>query len=333
MQALCVTDARTLERRDVPTPTQPAPGHLLVDLAGAAINHGDKAFLAMPAAAGPAAAPARHGVWGASAAGRVMAIGAGVPDRYLGRQVALYRSLKRTDDTIGSWSDRVQAHYLSAVVLPDHVDAIDYAGSLVNVMTAYAFLADVIQAGHKAVIVTAGSSATGHALAVLAMRRGLPAIYLVRSEAARAELQRAGVEHVVVQEGDYLVTLGRLAAELDATAIFDGVGGALPGVLAPHVPMHSTMYCYGFLAGAVPFTMPTSLLMMKDLTLKRFSNFETATVKDPAKLEAALLDLHRVIDHPFFRTRVGATFGFDDIDAAMAYEGVGGRKALLRPSP
>jgi NADPH:quinone reductase len=330
MKAICVTPSRDLTVRDIPTPTQPVPGHLLIDMVGSAINHGDKTFLRMPTAAGPAFAAAKHDVWGVSGAGRVIAVGEGVANRYLGKQVAVYRSLRRTPDTIGLWSERAQVDALGCLILPEHVDAIDYSGSLVNVMTAYAFLNEVIEAGHRGVIVTAGNSATGYALATLARRRKFPAIFLARNEAAKVALVNAGVEHVILMGEGYVERLGALAAELGATAVFEGVGGTLPGDIAPGLPMHSTIYLYGVLAGPTPFAMPSALIMMKDLTIKRFSNFESATVKDSAKLHAALTDLENLIEDPLFRTKLGASFAYEDIDQAMAYEGTAGSKAILR---
>jgi NADPH:quinone reductase len=330
MKAICVTPDRDLYVRDIPTPTQPAPGHVLIDIDGSAINHGDKTFLRMPTAAGPAFAAAQHDVWGVSGAGRVIAIGDGVPGKYLGKQVAAYRSLRRTPDMIGLWSERAHVHFLSCLILPDHVQAVDYSGSLVNVMTAYAFLEEAIDAGHRGVIVTAGNSATGYALAALARRRNIPSILLARTEAAKTALINAGVEHVILMNEGFVERLGVQAAELSATAVFEGVGGLLPGQIAPCLPMHSTMYLYGVLAGPTPFTMPSALIMMKDLTVRRFSNFESTTVKDSTKLQDALIDLENVIEDPLFRTNVGTTFAYEDIEQAMTYEGAGGYKAILR---
>ena len=47
---------KKLEVHDIPTPTAPAPGHVLLDMDASAINHGDKTFLRMPTAAGKALA-------------------------------------------------------------------------------------------------------------------------------------------------------------------------------------------------------------------------------------------------------------------------------------
>ena len=332
MQALCATAKRTLELRDVPTPTEPPPGYLLVDVQAAAINPGDKTFLKAPQAAGNATATRLHDVWGASAAGRVVAVGTGVPADYaVGRSVAIYRSLQRDSPILGLWCERAQVPFLTCLLLPDHVEAKRYSGSLVNVVTAYAFLEEASGEGHKGVIATAGNSATGQALAVFARRRGVPAILLVRSPEAREELQSHGIEHVIVTREGLLAELGSLAAKLGATAVFEGVGGELISRVAPVLPMNSTVYFYGFLAGPAPVSIPSVLFMTKNLTLKRFSNFEIATVRDAAKLEAALKDIRSCIDDPLFQTHTGQEFRLDHVEAAMSYEGRSGAKAVFTP--
>jgi NADPH:quinone reductase len=329
MKAICVTATRDLEVREVPTPTEAAAGHVVIRMAASAINHGDKTFLKRPASVGVALPAVRHDVWGASGAGTVVAIGDGVPSRYLGRQVAVYRSLGRSADSVGLWSEHAQMPYTHCLILPDHVSALDYCGSLVNVMTAYAFIEEIIAAGHRGIVVTAGHSATGNAIAALARERGLSAIFLVRTQAARDALHAAGIEHTVVTDEGFTTTLAERSAKLEATAVFDGVGGRLLSDVATSLPVNSTIWCYGFLDSISPVSFPTALIMMKNLTLRRFSNFESATVRDRGRLEAALQALEPLIDDPLYRTRIGQTFVYEQIEAAMAYEGRGGAKAIL----
>lgn len=329
MKALCVTPTRDLEVRDLPTPVEPAPGHVIVAMDASAINHGDKTFLRLPNAAGNALALGRHDVWGASGAGRVVAVGAGAPAEYAGRQVAIYRSLDRSPESVGLWCERAHVPATACLILPEHVQARDYSGSLVNVMTAYAFLEEIADAGHRGVIVTAGNSATGRALARLAQHRALPAIFLVRNEAARDALRNAGAQHVIVTAPGFADTLGPLTAELGATAVFDGVGGDLLTAIAPVLPLNSTVYIYGFLGAGAPVSLPSVLFMAKNLTIRRFSNFESRTVKDLERLRAALKALAAVIDDPLFTTHIGATFRYDQIEQAMAYAPPNGAKAIL----
>ena len=328
MKAICVKPNRELEVREIPTPTEPAAGHVLIDMDSSAINHGDKTFLAR--AMTMSAPTSLHEVWGASGAGRVAAIGAGVPEIYAGKQVAVYRSLNRSADAIGLWCERAQAPYLSCVILPDAVRARDFSGSLVNVITAYAFLEQIHEEDHKGVVVTASNSATGRALLALARRRNTPVLFLVRSASAQEELHRLGAEHILVTtEEGFEGRFAALAERLGATAVFDGVGGELISRLAPHAPANSTFYFYGFLAGAAPVSVATVLFMMRNLAMKRFSNFESATVRDREKLGAALSDLSGVIGDPLFATRIGKEFRLDQIDDAMTFESTPGAKAVL----
>ena len=330
VKAICVTSSRALEVRDIPTPEAPPAGHVLVDIDAATITHGDKFFLTRPLPGATALATGRHDVYGANGSGKIAAIGAGVPAEYLGKQVAIYKSLARSPDAIGVWCERAQVPYTTCLILPDNVRARDYCGSLANVLTVYAFLSEVVAEGHKAIIVTAGNAATGHVAASLAQRRNVPAIFLVRSESARQELVRRGVERVVATtEENFEAKLGALAAETEATAVFDGVGGDLLSRILPNLPMSSTIYVYGFLGGPTPIALPAMLLMGKNLTLRRFANLESATVSDPQKLAAALKAIEEFIQDPLFATRIGKEFRFDQIDEAMAFQSASGSRAIL----
>ena len=93
--------------------------------------------------------------------------------------------------------------------------------------------------------------------------------------------------------------------------------------------MNSTIYSYGFMAGPEPVVFPTALLVTRNLMLKPFGNFTTATVQDPQRLAAALATLSGVVDHPAFKTRIGAVFPLDQIDQAMKTEGES--KSVLVP--
>lgn len=330
LKAICVTSSRALEVRDIPLLSEPAEGHVLVDMDSSAINPGDKTFLTRPLATGGYVPGSGYDVWGSSGAGKVLALGANVPSSYAGKQVAIYRSLQRSPDTIGLWSERAQVPYRSCLILPDDVSMRDYGGSLVNVITAYAFLQEIVAEGHSGIIVTAGSAATGRALASLARRRNMPAIFLVRSLAAQESLQRHGIEHVIVTADEKFESrLGGLAAELQTTAVFDGVGGDMTSRIAPNLPVNSTIYIYGLLGGAAPVSFPSTLFLTKNLIVKRFSNFESQTVKNPAKLTVALKELESLIDDPMFMTRIGREFAFDQISEAMNYEPRSGAKAIL----
>jgi NADPH2:quinone reductase len=329
MKAVCVSGDRTLELRDVPTPDDVSDDYLLVKMEAAAINHGDKTFLKGPALAGSAPATRIHDIWGASGSGRVLSMGAGVPSCYANKPVAIYRGLQRDRPAIGMWSERTRVPYRTCLPLPDDVSVKAYSGSLVNVMTAYAFIEQAMEEGHCGLIATAGNSATGRALLALARRRRLPAILLVRTQEAKVDLERHGAEHVIVTNGELCTELGELASTLSATAVFDGVGGALITSIAPILPMKSTIYFYGFLGSMEQMSFSSVLFMFKNLTMKRFSNFDSPTVRDIERLDFALEDLRSCIDDPLFQTCAGREFRLEEIDMAINFEGHAGGKAVF----
>jgi NADPH:quinone reductase len=332
MKALCVTEDRKLELRDIAWPSNPPPGWVNVNITAAAINHGDITFLNLRGAASLATGTRLENVWGASAAGTITSVGSGVPNTYLGRKVALYRGLEAAAPALGLWCQTAQIPYGACLLLPDDVDIKDYSGSLVNVVTAYAFLEEIEAEGHRGVIVTAGGSATGRAISVLARRRAIPVLLIVRSESAKQELLKSGVdEENILKSGDsdFMIKFEERALKIGATAVFDGVGGSSISQLIGGVPPRSSIYFYGFLSGPEKVSFPSAVFMMKDLTMKRFSNFETVTVKDQGNKLRMLKELESCIADPLFKTRMGKDFELVDIEAALEYEGTGGSKAVL----
>lgn len=328
MKAICVTPTRILEVREVPSPSTPPSGYINVRINSAAINHGDKTFLKLPPSARLTTGAQLENVWGVSGTGTVIEIGPDVPSRYLGRKVTMYRGLKPDHDVLGYWSEIAQVPYQTALLLPDSVDEKDYCGSLVNVVTAYAFLEQVVAEGHRGIVVTAGNSATGRALAVLAQKRGVPILIIVRGEKSKEALKsELKAEHVLSSSNsNFLQELESKAKELGATAVFDGVGGALISKMLGVLPARSSIFFYGFLSGAEKVEFSSATVMMKNFTFKRFSNFDTVAVKE--RLGDTLLALEECIEDPIFRTSLGKEFAPQEIEAALEYEG-GRKKAVL----
>ena len=269
------------------------------------INSGDKAFIA--GAFPPGFAPeSQHDVLGGSGAGKVVEIGRGVPERYKGKNVAIYKSLIFSDHIVGTWSEYSQMHYHHCVILPDDINLEEYSGSLVNSITPYAFMKKVVPKGHKGIVCTAGTAATGIAMLGVCLAYDIPILSVVRSEEARQQLTELGATQILNQsDPEFEKQFEELSAQLNTTAVFDGVGGDLISKIARLLPRNSTIYAYGFLGGDQPLSIHTGVVLMKNLTIKGFGNFTSETVRDPKKLEAALNNLEKIIGRPHFKTKVG----------------------------
>ena len=325
MKAAVLQDGNLIIR-NVEQPQQAEAGHLIVKMKASAINSGDKFFLRFPPR--PGMVKSRFEIRGVSGVGEVLQTGEGVPTAYLGKNVAFYRQLKYSDSVVGCWSEYAHLHYLDCVILPDGVAPEDYSGSIVNAITPYGFLKQIIAEGHQGVISTAGNSATGIALLGFCLAYDFPLISVVRSNAGKAELQAMGAKNVVVQsDADFDEQLTTLARALNATAVFDGTGGETLTRVFPSLPANSVIYSYGYIGDAVPFALHTSMLSVKNISIKSFSNLTTDTVQN--HLEKALQEIGTLIHLSHFKTKIGKRFKLEEINDALLYQSVHGGKPVL----
>ncbi|MCB9568154.1 MAG: zinc-binding dehydrogenase [Myxococcales bacterium] len=143
-----------------------------------------------------------------------------------------------------------------------------------------------------------------------------------------------GASNVLLQsEPDFAARLRQRAGELRATAVFDGVGGALASQVAHVAPRGSCLYVYGFLGGDEPLSVPTKVILFNNLTIKGFGVFTSKAVGDPRSLEKTLGDLSTRIAMPHFKTRAGRYYGLEDFESALAYSSPDGARAVLVASP
>jgi NADPH2:quinone reductase len=330
MKAICLTASNSVKLQEVSKPENAANGHIIIKMEACGINTGDTAFIggAFPPGSIPVS---QHNICGVSGVGTVIAIGDGVPSAYKGKKVTIYRSLKFSDNTIGTWCEYAHLPYQHCVILPDNADMEDYSGSLVNIITPYAFLKQITEEGHKGIICTAGNSATGIAMLGICIANNFPIISIARTQNAKKELEELGAKNIIVQtDDDFKLQLKELSQQLATTAVFDGVGGEILNQIIDVLPFNSTIYSYGYLGGKTLLTFHTSLLM-KGLTIKGFGNFRTKTVQNTELLEKALIDISEIIEMPHFKTKVGKKFRFEDINDALIFSSTTGGKAVLYP--
>ncbi|WP_184548171.1 Zn-dependent oxidoreductase [Mucilaginibacter sp. FT3.2] len=327
MKAIVLSDD-ILTIQNVTRPTTAEPGHLLVKMNSSAINSGDKFFLKHPTP--PGAPKSLYDIKGVSGAGMVLQIGEGVPEEYLNKNVTFYRQLKFSESVVGSWSEYAHVPFLDCAILPEGADPEDYSGSMVNIITPFAFLKQIIGEGHKGIISTAGNSATGIALLGFCISHNFPLISIGRTDEGRKELESLGAKNIIVQsDPDFSEQLTDIAQTLNATAIFDGVGGDILNKILTLIPRSSVIYSYGYIGDAVPFAFHTSTLALKNIIIRPFSNLSTETVKNPENLAKALKEITKLLHMPHFKTKTGKRFRLEEINDALTYAGGNGKKAVL----
>ncbi|HLY25746.1 MAG TPA: alcohol dehydrogenase catalytic domain-containing protein, partial [Aggregatilineales bacterium] len=147
----------------------PGPGEVLIKVAAAPVNPSDLAFL-----------KGMYGtrkklpvVPGFEGSGTVIAAGSGiVPNFYVGRRVAFVAG-----DGDGTWAEYAVTSATLCIPLPQGVSLEQGSMTMVNPLTALAFLEIVKQGRHKAIINTAAASALGKMMLKLSLKNGLPIIH------------------------------------------------------------------------------------------------------------------------------------------------------------
>jgi len=331
MKAIIITGKGQVTVSEVPQPEKPDQGHIIIKMNTMGINAGDKLLISGNFSPG-LFNQSQYDIAGVSGVGRVIAIGEGVPQKYLDKNVTVYRSLTASNDIVGTWSEYVQLPYLQCAILPDEVNPDDYAGSLVNIITAYGAWKQTVKEGHKGIVITAGNSDTGKAMLGICLKTDFPVISIVRNAEGKKELEELGAKHILIQgTQDFQKEFAALTIQLGATAIFDGVGGALLNEIIGVLPAGTTIYAYGFLGGGAPLSFHTSLLM-NGITIKGFSNFKTETVQDPEQLAEGLTEISEMIRMPHFRFKAAKKFSFEQINEALLFTPTNEGKAVLQIS-
>ncbi len=232
-------DALRVERRAVP---KPGPNQVLVKVAAASINPSDLAFLE-GLYGFKKATPVVPGFEGS---GTVVAAGSGMMGKYLnGKKVACI-SQDRGD---GVWAEYMLTPASLAFPLADSVSLEQGAMSVVNPLTALAFLTLAKEGRHKAIVQTAAASALGQMFSRLCKSEGIQTINIVRREAQKEYLTEQGADIVLnSSEPNFSEQLCDVCQYHQPRIAFDAVAGPMTVQLLKAMPSHSKVIVYGGLS-------------------------------------------------------------------------------------
>jgi NADPH:quinone reductase-like Zn-dependent oxidoreductase len=231
--------ALRVEQRPVP---KPGDNEVLVKVAAASINPSDLAFL-----------EGHYGfkkptpvVPGFEGSGTVVAAGSGMMSGYLnGKRVACVSQ----DKGDGSWAEYMVTRTGFALPLDKSVSLEHGAMSVVNPLTAMAFLTIVKEGGHKAIVHTAAASALGQMVNRLGMREGFQVINIVRREQQVDLLKQQGAAIVLnSSEPVFDRQLADVCQQHKVRLAFDAVAGSMTMRLLEAMPAGSKVTVYGGLS-------------------------------------------------------------------------------------
>lgn len=243
---------------EIPVP-QPGKGEVLVKMHASPINPSDLAFLT-----GDYGIKKPYPVVpGFEGSGVVVAAGKGIlPKIWMGKNVACAASSKLN----GCWAEFMVTSAASCVPLSKNVSLDQASMMFVNPMTVLAFF-DIYKKlpnpskKLRGIINTAAASALGRMVIQLGKKEGIPVISIVR-RAEQVELLKAeGAAYVVnSSEPDFENQLKQHAIKLNASVIFDCVGGKMVQQLIDAAPKESKLFIYGRLSANACEIQPGNLM-------------------------------------------------------------------------
>ena len=252
--------------------------------------------------------------------GRVVSVGDGVDESWVGRLVLVDRMAWREE---GNWPIE------SLIAVPAGIDARLACVLRVNAPTAWCLLhsfADLRPGDWIAQ--NAATSAVGRAVIEIAQANGWRTLNLVRRPEAVDELHALGADAVVVDgpeaADEALAVLGGAKPRLGLNA----VGGVSATRLAGLLAEQATLVTYGAMSKEA-LKIPNGFLIFRDLDFRGFWLTRWLRTASPSERDAVFDGVFHLAARGCFAPRVAAEFPLAEVASAVARAGEGGGKVLL----
>ncbi len=249
--------------RDVKVPL-PGPSEVLIKISAAPVNFSDLARIRNA----HKNYDLRTFIPGLEGSGTVVGAGKGLlPRLWLGKRVACSSHYPES----GTWSEYMVTPATTCFPLSKRVTNEQGSMSLVNPLTALAFF-DIVKTGkHKALINNAAASALGRMVELIAGKKNIPVINLVRNQNQVELLRKAGSRHVLdTSDPPFIEKLGLLSRELGATILFDSVCSPQLPFIIEALPEGSSVVIYGNLSGEEHIKIIPGSLVSNDIKISGF---------------------------------------------------------------
>ena len=302
-----------LEVSDVPEPSGPAAGEVLVGVEYAPINMNDLYVIqgAFPVR------PSLPSIVGNEGVGRVLAVGSGVGHLKVGDQVLipLYAF---------SWRERLVVPAVGLFSLPE-ADPQQLAMLGINPPTASLLLDEApdLKPGDW-VVQNAANSGVGRSLIAIAKTRGIKTINLVRRLELIPELQAIGGDLVVVDEDGALDKIREAVGNGRVPLAIDGVAGKSSAMIAGALSVHGIFVVYAYMGGG-PVAINPFDLIVKRIVVKGF--FLNHPDIEP-KIEAALRETVSLVASRAIQVPIAATYPLSSLREAVLHAQRGGKVLL-----
>jgi NADPH:quinone reductase-like Zn-dependent oxidoreductase len=300
---------------DLPEPSPPAEGEILVGMAYAPVNLNDILVLQ---GVFPVHPPLPSPV-GNEGVGRVLAVGKGVVNLSVGDSVVLplYSF---------TWRERMVVSASSVIAVTQSADLQQLAMLRINGVTASLLLSEYVDlTPGDWIIQNAGNSAVARTVTAIAKSRGLKTINLVRRPHAIELAMGAGADAAFVDNEDAAGRVKALVGERGVKLGLDGVGGAAVGRLAAMLDMNGTIVSYATLGGEVVSSVGVLDVIFKNLT---YRGFYLDKPEYDAAIPAIISHTANLVATGDLHVPIAAIYSIENVVQAIEHVQRGG-KALL----
>jgi NADPH:quinone reductase len=242
----------------------PGPNEVLIKMSAAPVNPSDLAHIRNA-----------HSEYdlstfipGLEGSGTVVVAGKGIlPYLWLGKRVACSNEYH----TSGTWAEYMITKAGKCFPLGSKVSDEQGSMSLVNPLTALAFLEIAKQGKHKAIINNASASALGRMVELLGKKHSIPVINIIRNQAQAEMLRQLGSRHVLDSSDlSFVKDLGTISHDLRATLLFDSVCSRQLELMCDALPSGSTIIIYGNLSGEEQIMFKPRTIIANNINIKGF---------------------------------------------------------------
>ena len=248
---------------ELPTP-EPGTGEVRVRLEASGVNPSDT-YRRRGAVPGeyPRVIPNSDG------AGVVDKVGAGVPDRWVGRRVWLYNG-QRNGRWMGTAAEYISLNVDLVTELPSHVSFAEGATLGIPGMTAHGCVFANGPVQGKIMLITGGAGAVGHSAVQLAAWAGAAVIATVSNDVKAAHARAGGAAHVINYRTEDVAQRVRdiTGGDLVDHVVDVDLGGNLAAILGSVREGGSIAYYAS--NGNLDPVVPLRTLMAKNLTVRGF---------------------------------------------------------------
>jgi len=253
--------------------------------------------------------------------GEVVALGEGVSGFALGELV-------RPRDGIGTWCQWCTADAARCLRLPAGLPDDQAAQLTINPGTAWAVLHE-FPAGPPGswVLLNAPTSAVGRSLMVLASRRGLRVLALVRREEEVGTVRSLGATEVVIEGREAAKAIRRQSGGTALLAL-NQVGGDSAAILAKSLAPLGTLVTIGALARQ-PLTLPNAAMIFSELRCCGFWVSRWYERSDPALVSVMINEVADLMRTGALHLPVAAVFPLSTVTEALATARTPGRRGKV----